>query len=159
MQQTIPKDDAEKSYTCSWSWRKYRIEIHSESIRTIPTLSDICIRANANHSEPIRKTFRISFDGRRSKINPSSDWFGLIWIKNLVSKWIEFIRIDVSELIGLSRIDFWPFFVKWRTKRFLDWFGMIRIGSDTDIGMNFNQKLFSQGNFFRFSNALSQKLC
>ena len=48
-------------------WRKYRIEIHSESIRTIPNHSDICIRANANHSESIRKTFCISFDEKRSK--------------------------------------------------------------------------------------------
>ena len=34
-------------------WRKYRIEIYSESLRTILIHSDICIRANANHSEPI----------------------------------------------------------------------------------------------------------
>ena len=43
-------------------WRKYWIEIHSESIRTIPIHSYICILANANHSEPIWKTFCISFD-------------------------------------------------------------------------------------------------
>ena len=42
--------------------QKYRIEIHSKSIRTIPIHSDICIRANANHSEPIRKTLFISFN-------------------------------------------------------------------------------------------------
>ena len=47
-------------------WRKYRIRIHSELIRTIPIHSDICIQANANHSEPIRKTFCISFDEKRS---------------------------------------------------------------------------------------------
>ena len=51
-------------------WRKYRIGIHSEPIRTIPIHVDICIRANANHSEPIRKTFCNSFDEKRSKINP-----------------------------------------------------------------------------------------
>ena len=34
-------------------WRKYRIEFHSESIRTIPIHSDIGMRANANHSQPI----------------------------------------------------------------------------------------------------------
>ena len=50
---------------------KYRIKIHSKSIRTIPIHSDICIRANANQSEPIRKTFCISFDEKRSKINPT----------------------------------------------------------------------------------------
>ena len=76
-------------------WQKYRIEIHSESIRIIPIFvsepmriipnqsekrfisplakvsdwnsfrvnqnyCDICIRANANHFEPIRKTFCFS---------------------------------------------------------------------------------------------------
>ena len=47
-------------------------------------------------------------------------------------------RIDLSELIGLSRIGFWPFFIKRNKKRFSDWLGMIRIGSDTDVGMNRN---------------------
>ena len=46
-------------------WWKYRIWIHSEPIKTIPIHSDICIRANANHSEPIRKTFCISFGEKR----------------------------------------------------------------------------------------------
>ena len=40
--------------------------------------------------------------------------------------------------MGLSRIDFLPFFIKRDTKRSSDWFGMIRIGLDTDIGMNRN---------------------
>ena len=53
------------------AWRKYRIEIHSESIRIIPIHSDICIQAIGNDSEPIRKTFWISFDEKRSKINPT----------------------------------------------------------------------------------------
>ena len=43
-------------------WRKYRIRIHSESIRTIPIHTDICIRVDANHSDPIRKTFCNLFD-------------------------------------------------------------------------------------------------
>ena len=34
--------------------RKYRTEIHSESIRTIPIHSDICIRTNPKESEPNR---------------------------------------------------------------------------------------------------------
>ena len=46
-------------------WRKYRIGIHSEPIRAIPIHSDICIRANPNHSEPIRNTFYNSFDEKR----------------------------------------------------------------------------------------------
>ena len=54
------------------SWdkvEKNKLQIHSESIRTISIHSDICIQDNANHSKPIRKTFRISFDEKRSKIN------------------------------------------------------------------------------------------
>ena len=155
----------------------YTIRKPSESIglKFIPIQSELIrylyIRANANHSEPIWKTFCILFDenGEKSirlnpinsetsirmnpnqsetkfsiqinlsfdwpKLNfqsesirmnprserfgliliensvwmhPSSDWIGLIWIENLVSDWFGFIRIDVSELIGLSRIDFSP---------------------------------------------------
>ena len=41
----------------SFPGEMHRIEIYSEPIRTIPIHSDICIRANANYSEPIRKTF------------------------------------------------------------------------------------------------------
>ena len=141
-----------------YPWQKCRIVIQSEPIRNIPIHSDICIRANVNHSEPIRKTFYIqakvsnwnslkvnqnysdsfrylypsqseSFSTNPKnvlylvwwktvknqsdlirlprqqcewiRINPTSDWFGLIWIANLVSHSFEFIRIDVSELIGL----------------------------------------------------------
>ena len=69
-------------------WRKYRIEIHSERIRVIPRNFGICFRTLPSHSQPIRKTFCISFDEKRPKINPneseikflirinpSSDWF------------------------------------------------------------------------------------
>ena len=94
-----------------------------------------------------------------------SDWkfgldqseLGLIRIANLVSDWFRFIRIDVSELVGLSRMDFWSFFIKLYTKRFSDWFVIIRIGSDTDIGMNRNSSdwlgmnsnpILSRGMFF-----------
>ena len=55
-------------------WRKCRIEIHSESIRTFPIHSDICIRANANHSEPqFEKRFvsRLMKNGQKSiRLNP-----------------------------------------------------------------------------------------
>ena len=44
---------------------KYRLGIHSEPIRTIPIHSDIRIRANTNHSKPIRKTFCNSFHEKR----------------------------------------------------------------------------------------------
>ena len=153
--------------------RKYRIEIHSESIWTIPIYSDICIQANANHSQLIRETFCILFDDKRSKINPinsetpirmnpnqfgtkfwiqinpinpSSDWSkpnfqsGSIRIIPTLD-WLDWyglktwFRID-SDSFGLSRIDFLPFFIKRVIKRFSDWFGKIRIGLDTDIGMD-----------------------
>ena len=46
-------------------------EIHSEPIRFIPIHSEICIRANPNSSDSIRRKFSISFDVNRLKINPS----------------------------------------------------------------------------------------
>ena len=70
------------------SWRKYRIGINWEPIRTIPIHSDICIRANANHSEPIRKTFCISFDEKSDLIrgsNPNESDSIRARIENLVS--------------------------------------------------------------------------
>ena len=124
------------------------------SFRVNQNYSDIYIRANANnHSEPIRKTFCISFDEKRSEIirlnpinsktsiqmNPNqseikfsiriylneskarmiridSDWkIGLNQSEPDWSDWSglkTWFGIDVSELIGLSRIDFWPFFIK-----------------------------------------------
>ena len=115
------------------------------------------IRLNLINSETsIRINPKPSFQSRSIRINPSSEWskpnfqsesiriiptlklFGLIWIENLVSDWFGFIRNDVSELTGLSRIYFLMFFIKRDTKRFSDWFGMIRIGSDIDMGMNRN---------------------
>ena len=49
-----------------------------------------------------------------------------------------FIWIDVSELTGLSRIHFWPFFIKQNTKRFSNWFGMAWNISDS-LRMYMNQ--------------------
>ena len=45
-----------------------RIGIQSDPNRTIPIHSDIYIRVNVNHSEPIRKTFRISFDENQPEL-------------------------------------------------------------------------------------------
>ena len=95
-------------------WQKYRIGIHSKSVRTIPFHSDICIWVNANHSEPIRKTFCISFDKKRSKINPtSSDEFRDIKANQSETKFsiqgnlnqfeLGMIRIDSYTDIGLTR--------------------------------------------------------
>ena len=101
------------------------------------------IRLNPINSETwIRMNPKPSFQSRsiRGRIDPNRILFGLIfgliWIEKSVSDWFGFIRIDVSELIGLSRIDFWPFFIKRDTKCFSDWYGMIRIGSDTVIGID-----------------------
>ena len=77
----------------------------------------------------------IRFGSIRARIDV--DWklgFGLVWI-------------HVSELIGLIRIDFWSSFIKRVTKRFSDWFGMIRIGSDIDIQMNRNSSDWLGMNF------------
>ena len=232
-------------------WRKCRIGIHSEPIRTIPNHSDICILTNANQSKPIRKTFWISVvekrlrkesdlirnfypneseriqskilirmnqnqsgqefifkfeilkpniqsewiwinqktDSFELKITSFSDWFWFIRIENLLlilsdsfrlksriesdwdglifkllSEWIrtntklnfnphesdsirpridfqfewivfESIRIRSDRSLGLNRINFQAFFNEWDSKRFSDWFGLIRSGLDTDIGM------------------------
>ena len=132
-------------------WNSFRInQNYSDSFRYLhPT------RCESFRSNPKNQVFNPDqSESNRSRIVPNrifnqnqsewiqgrndSDWIALIWIENLVSDWFGYIRIDVSELIGLSRIAFWPFFIKRDTKRFPDWFGMIRIGSDTDIGMNRN---------------------
>ena len=100
-----------------WDWSKPKFQ--SKSIRIIPTLD----------------SFGLILIENSVWNNPSSVWFGFIWIENLVSDWFAFIRIDISRLIRLGRIDFWPFYIKRDTKRFSDWFGMIRICSDIDIGI------------------------
>ena len=113
----------------NFPWRKYRIEIHSDSIKTIPIHSNICIRANANHSEPIQKSVvsRLMKNGQKpirlnpinsetsirmnpnqsetklsiqiNSINPRSEWFELILIENSV--WIN----PSSDWFGLIWIE------------------------------------------------------
>ena len=65
-----------------------RIEIHSESIRTIPIHSDNCIRANVNHSEPIRKTVKNQSYLIRSILRYQSEWL-----------WNQVFNPDQSESI------------------------------------------------------------
>ena len=113
-------------------WRKYRIlylvwwktaKNQSDLIRLIP-------RHQSDESEPIRNQVFNPNQSDFGFIRIDSDWkfglhqseIGLIWIENLVSDWFRFILIDVSELIGLIWIDFWPFYLKRDTKRFSDWF-------------------------------------
>ena len=91
---------------------------------------------NSNESEPIRNNPSLDLFGlilieNSVWINPSSDCFGLIMIEKLV-------RIHPDWCLGLNRIDFRPFLIKQDTKCFSDWFRVIRISWDTDIGMNRN---------------------
>ena len=82
-------------------------------------------------SEWIRANSKPSFQSKSIRMNPRSEWFGLkTWfrIHSDCCLWLNRIRSD----------PILPFFIKRVTKRFSDWFGMIRIGSDTDIGMNRN---------------------
>ena len=83
-------------------------------------------------------------------IRINSDWkFGLDQSE------LELIRIGSYSFGLLPQIksnqvgsNFLPFFIKRDTKPFLDWFGMICIGSDTDIGMNRNSSNWLGMNFY-----------
>ena len=135
------------------------------SFRANQNYSDICIRANASQSEPIRKTFWISFVENAWKLirlNPRflSAWiqvnFQSEWIRinldmdlflirmNQCSDWFAFkrienlLRIHSDRSLGFSRINFQVFFDKRDSKLFSDWLWLIRIGLDTDIGMILN---------------------
>ena len=120
-----------------------------KSIRLDPINSETSIRMNLNQLGLIQTEYSIGINRNHSdlgliRIHSDSKFgldqseLGLIRIENFVSDWFEFIRIDISELIVLSQIDYWPFLIKRDAKSFSDWFGMIRIGSDTYIGMNRN---------------------
>ena len=128
-------------------WRKYRIGIHFEQIRTIPIHSDIIPnKSEKRFVSRLMKNGKNRFDLTRFNARQLSEW-----IRNQVfnpnQSELEFIRIDSdwkfilnqSDLgwiriglgsSGLNRIDFLPFFIKRDTKRFSNWFGMIRIGSE-----------------------------
>ena len=109
-----------------------------------------------HRSEWIRANPKPRFQSRSIRINPSSDWskpnyqselirmnprskwFGLILIENSAPDWFGFIRIDVSELIGIILIDFWPFFIRRDTKRFQigsKWFALAWIQISEWIGI------------------------
>ena len=117
-----------------------------KSIRLNPINSETSLPMNLNQSET---KFSISINLNHPelaliqpefsiRIHPNKSKVGVIQIDLNWKFGFGFIRIDVSELIGLSRIDFLPFFIKRDTKIFSDRFGIIRIGSDTGIGMNQN---------------------
>ena len=96
-------------------WRKYQIEIHSESIRTIPIRFDICIRANANHSEPIQKTFCISFDEKQTKNRSDLIRFN----PRQLTKWI---RTNPKPSFQCESIPAWI--------QISEWIGIVLIGSE-----------------------------
>ena len=81
---------------------------------------------NPNESESIRTL--IQSDWKSIHIRIDSDSFGL-------QIYFGFIRIEVSDWIWLRRINFQAFFNKRNSKRFSDWVELIRIASDTDIGI------------------------
>ena len=108
-------------YSRSWNkllhshhkWRKYRIEIHSESIRTVPIRSDIYIRANANHWI-------------------HSNWF---WLKVRLRSIRA--RIDSDWCLGINRIKLDWFLTVFHETRYKTFLGLVRNSSDW-LGMNFN---------------------
>ena len=51
--------------------KSYRLKIHSERVRGIPSHSESCLWTIRMHSELIRKTLWIPFDVKRLKINPT----------------------------------------------------------------------------------------
>ena len=113
-----------------WIRTNPKPSFQSRSIRINPSSdwSQLNFQSEWIRMNPRSERFGLILIENSLWINPSLDCFGLIWIENMVPDWFGFIRINVSEWIGLSRIDFLPFFIKWDTKRFSDWFRIIRIG-------------------------------
>ena len=125
-----------------------------KSTRLNPINSETSIWMNLNQSEtqfsiqnPISNWSKPNFHSESIGMNPRSEWFRLKIRFGSVRT-----RIDLNWKFsfGLVRIKsdwFLPFFVKRDTKCFSDWFGMIRIGSNTKIGMNRNSSDWLRMNF------------
>ena len=82
------------------------------------------------------------------RIIPTSDTSGLILIEHSI--WINpssdlktlFVWVRIHSNSASDKVELISDrFPSNDTKRFSDWFGMVRIGSDTDIGMNSYSKL------------------
>ena len=144
--------------------------IHSASIRGIipnkskllqPQIySDWCLGLKQNESDLVGLIL-----GRFSltRINPKESAVGMISINSdnkirfgsiqarIASDWFGFIWIDASDWIGLSMIDFLPFFIKQDTKRFWIgsvWFALARIQTSDWIGITLiGSELISTRNF------------
>ena len=117
-------------------WMNFnRIEIHSETIRTIPIHSDICIRGNANYSEPIESN--PIFNQNESEIRIfriDSDWkFGLdqseLGLIRIDSDWklgFILVRIHSDSFFGLNRVRSDQFFTVFHQKSYKTFFGLVR---------------------------------
>ena len=77
-------------------------------------------------------------------------WFGSIRarIDSELKLGLGLVQIHSDYCLRLNRIDFLPFFIKRVTKIFSNSFGMIRIGSNTDIGMNRNSPVWLRINSY-----------
>ena len=96
-------------------------------IQLNPGSSDTSIRMNPN--QPETKFF--------IQINPISDWskrnfqsesIRIITTLDSFKLGFRLVQIHSDGCFGINRINFLSFFIKRDTKRFADWFGMIRIG-------------------------------
>ena len=154
-------------------WRKFRIGFNSETIRTIPNHSDICIRANANQSKPIQKAFWISFVEKHLKIIPIQSETS-IWMNpnesevNFQSEWMRINAETDWSKPNIHSIRMNPnteIHSDWKLIRFrIDsgsyglkiYFGFVRIHSDRNLGLNvLIFKLFSTNeiqNVFRIGS-------
>ena len=139
----------------------------SNSFRGNQNYSDICIRANANHSEKRfiphlmkngKKLIRLnprqlSEPIRNQASNPNRSEAKLIQTEfsiriNPNHSYLGFIRIESSVWIDF----FLPFFIKRVTKRFSDSFGI------TNIGMNRNRVLDNLQNFSEYNAEHLEKI-
>ena len=106
-------NESEVNFPSEW----IRINPHSDFFQS----ERISVRINSD-------SFRLNIRFRSIRIRIDSDSFGL-------KIYFRFFRIHSDRSLGLSQINFQAFFNKRDLKHFLDWFGLIRIGSDADIGI------------------------
>ena len=106
----------------------------SELFRAIPEFIFKPLRVFPNQSENPFLSFLMKNSQKSIRLNPIQSGRQYKWIQNNFS-----IRINRSlDWIGLSQINFDPFFIKRNTKCFSDWFGMTWNGSEKNPGMSQN---------------------
>ena len=117
------------AFAIAISWQIFRKGIWSESIQNqLPNQFEKCFNSNFYTN---RLKINLIQSETLNQINPWSGWskpnFQFEWFRDSV--WFRlkicfrFIRFEVSDRIGFSRIAFWPFFITRDTKRLSDWFG------------------------------------